>query len=71
MSTAPSMPKTYDLLSPDFDILQAIRTKLNELPIQLDIACIKRHQGRTKSWHELDLQAKINVLADRGQTDKI
>ena len=29
---------TYDLISPDFDILQAIRTKLNELPIRTDIA---------------------------------
>jgi hypothetical protein len=26
-------PTYYDLLSPDFDILQAIRTKLSELPI--------------------------------------
>jgi hypothetical protein len=33
---------TYDLLSPDFDIHQAIRTKLNKLPIlQTDIAHIK------------------------------
>jgi hypothetical protein len=29
---------TYDLLSPDFGILQAIRTKLNELPIRTDCA---------------------------------
>jgi hypothetical protein len=35
---------TYDLLSPDFDILQAICTKLNELPIQTDIAHVKSHQ---------------------------
>jgi hypothetical protein len=33
---------TYDLLGPDFDILQAIRTKLNELPIRTDIAHVKR-----------------------------
>jgi hypothetical protein len=56
---------TYDLLSPDFDILQAIHTKLTELPIPTDIAHIKGHQDRTKSWDELDLKAKINVLADR------
>jgi hypothetical protein len=29
---------TYNIVSSDFDILQAIRTKLHELPIQTDIA---------------------------------
>jgi hypothetical protein len=62
---------TYDLLSPDFDILQAICTKLNELPIRrTDIAHIKGHQDRTKPWHGLDLHAIINVLADQ-QADEI
>jgi hypothetical protein len=61
---------TYDLLSPDFDIRQAIRTKLNELPNPTDIAHVKGHQDRTKSWDELDRRAKINVLADR-QADTI
>jgi hypothetical protein len=32
---------TYDLLSPDFDILQAIRTKLNELPIQTTLHTLR------------------------------
>jgi hypothetical protein len=45
---------TYDLLSPDFDILQAIRTKLNKLPIRTDIANVKGHQDQTKQWHELN-----------------
>jgi hypothetical protein len=40
---------TYELLSPDFDILQAIRTKLNELPIPTDIAHVKGHQDRESS----------------------
>jgi hypothetical protein len=32
---------TYDLLSPDFDIMQAIHTtKLNELPIRTDITYV-------------------------------
>jgi hypothetical protein len=62
-------PTTYDLPSPDFDILQAIRTILNELPIWTDIAHIKGHQDRTKLWHELDLRAKINVLADQQADD--
>jgi hypothetical protein len=62
---------TYDLLRPDFDILQAIHTKLNELPIWTDIAHIKKgYQDRTKLRHELDLRAKIYVLADK-QADKI
>jgi hypothetical protein len=43
--------------------MQAIRTKLIELPIRTDIAHVKDHQDRTKLWHELDLRAKINVLA--------
>jgi hypothetical protein len=42
---------TYDLLlSPDFDIMQAIRTKINELPIRTDIAHVRGHQDRTKPW---------------------
>jgi hypothetical protein len=57
---------TYDLLSPNFDILQAIRTtKRKELPIRMDIAHGKGHQDRHKLWHELDIHEKINVLADR------
>jgi hypothetical protein len=42
---------TYDLLvlSPDFEVLQAICTKLNDLPIRTDIADIEGHQDRTKS----------------------
>jgi hypothetical protein len=58
---------TYNLqpTQPDFDILQAIRTKLNELPIQMDIAHVKGHQDRHKLWQELDIHEKINVLADR------
>jgi hypothetical protein len=50
--------------------MQAIRTKLNELPIRTDIPHVKGHQDRTKPWHKLDLWAKINVLADR-QADAI
>jgi hypothetical protein len=35
--TMPQTP-TYDLVSPNYDILQAIRTTLNDLPIRTDIA---------------------------------
>jgi hypothetical protein len=60
---------TYDLLSPDHDILQAIRTILNDLPIRTDIAHVHGHQDRHKLWHELDIREKINVLADRQADD--
>jgi hypothetical protein len=56
---------TYDLLSPDYDILQAIRTILIDLPIRTDIAHVRGHQDRNKPWHELDNREQINVLADK------
>jgi hypothetical protein len=56
---------TYDLLSPDHDILQAIRTILDNLPIRTDISHVHSHQDRNKLWHELDRREQINVLADR------
>jgi hypothetical protein len=52
---------TNDLLSPDFDIMQAIRTKLIELPIRTDVAHVKGQEDRTKLWHELDLRAKTQA----------
>ena len=55
---------TYDLLSPDHDILQAIRTILDDLPIRTDISHVHSHQDRHKLWHELDRREQINVLAD-------
>jgi hypothetical protein len=61
---------TFDLISPNFDILQAIRTTLNALPIQMEIEDVKGHQDRHKPWEELDARAQINVLADR-QADAI
>jgi hypothetical protein len=68
--TINAQTRTYDLLSHDFDILQAIRTKLNELTIRrTDIAHVKGQQDRTNLWHKLDLRAKINVLADRQADD--
>jgi hypothetical protein len=50
-------PTTYDILSPDFDILQAIRTKLNEQPIRTFIAHIK---GTPRS-HQVVARNKTNV----------
>jgi hypothetical protein len=54
---------TFDLLSPDYDILQAIRTiLLIDLLIRTDIAHVCGHQDRHKLWHELDNREQINVL---------
>jgi hypothetical protein len=61
---------TFDLLSPDYDILQAIRTTLRALPVPTIIEHVKGHQDTTKCWDKLDIRAQINVLADR-QADAI
>jgi hypothetical protein len=41
--TSNEQTPTFDLLSPDFDILQAIRTTLNELPIRTETSRTLRH----------------------------
>jgi hypothetical protein len=56
---------TFHLLSPDYDIMQAIRTTLKDLPISTEIYHVKGHQDQQKHWSELDPCAQINVLADR------
>ena len=58
------MTPTFQLLTPDFDIIQAIRTLINDLPIMVDIFHVKSHQDRGKSFNELTPYAKMNVLAD-------
>jgi hypothetical protein len=68
-TTNPQTP-TFDLLSPDYDILQAIRETVGALPIQIKVFHINGHQDRTKRWEELNAYAQINVLADE-QADKI
>jgi hypothetical protein len=61
---------TFDLLSPDYDILQAIHKIRCTLPIDIEVFHVKAHQDRTKRWDELDPYAQINVLADE-QAEKI
>ena len=56
---------TFHLLSPDYDILQAIRTTLEDLPLPTEIFHVKSHQDKNKKWDELNNFAQINVLADR------
>jgi hypothetical protein len=63
-------PLTFDLLSPAYIIMQAIRVTIKTLPIQTTIFHVKAHQDQHKAWEELDKYAQINVLADK-QADKI
>jgi hypothetical protein len=55
---------TFHLLSPDYDIIQAIHTLIKQLPIKVDIFHIKSHQDKHKPYDELTFDAQINVLAD-------
>jgi hypothetical protein len=62
---------TFYLISPDVDILQAIRMTIKApLPVRTEIAHVKGHQDRHKQWDELDIRAQMNMLADR-QADAI
>ena len=56
---------TFHTMSPDYDIIQAIRTLIPTLPIKLDIFHIKGHQDRTKAFEDLTPYAQLNVLADK------
>jgi hypothetical protein len=56
---------TFHLLSPDYDILQAIRTLLKKLPITTNIIHVKSHQDLIKPFEELTFEAQINILAVR------
>ena len=55
---------TFNMMNPDYDIIQAIRTIIPTLPIKLDIFHIKGHQDRTKAFKDLSPYAQLNVLAD-------
>ena len=56
---------TYSQITPDYDILQAIRSTVARLPIRTNIAHVSSHQDDKKQWHELDDREKVNVLADK------
>ena len=55
---------TFMMLTPDFDIIQAIRRLLKKLPIPVDIFHIKAHQDHEKPYDELNPFAQINILVD-------
>ena len=53
------------MLTPDFDIIQAIREMINTLPIAVDIFHVQAHQDRDKPFDDLKPFAQLNILADR------
>ena len=53
------------MMTPDYNIIQAICKIIPTLSIKLDIFHIKRHQDRTKAFEELSPYAQLNVLADQ------
>ena len=55
----------FNTMTPDYDIIQAIRKIIPNLPIQLDIFHIKGHQDHTKAFEDLSPYAQLNVLADQ------
>jgi hypothetical protein len=52
-------------LTPDYDIIQAIHTLIDQLPIPVNIFHVKSHQDRHKTYDELTFDAQINVLANQ------
>jgi hypothetical protein len=56
---------TFHLLSPDYDILQAIRSTIAAIPITTDIFHVKNHQDKQKPFSALTPDAQINVLAGK------
>ena len=55
---------TFHLLTPDFDIIQAIKTLITKKPIKVDIFHMKAHQDHDKPFNELSQFAQINILVD-------
>ena len=56
---------TFQLLMPDYDIIQAIQQLITEIPVPLDIFHVKAHQDHEKHFGELTPCAQINVLVDQ------
>ena len=54
----------FQLLTPDFDIIQAIWMLIHELPIKVNIFHVKSHQDRNHPFDKLTPYAQMNVLVD-------
>jgi hypothetical protein len=65
IQTVNEQTPTFHLLSPDYDILQAIRSTIAAIPITTDIFHVKSHQDKKTPYADLTPDAQINVLADR------
>ena len=52
------------MLTPDFDIIQAICKLILNLPITVDIFHVKAHQDQDQPFDELSPYAQINIMAD-------
>ena len=56
---------TFHLLTPDYDIIQAIQQLITAFPVPLDIFHVKAHQDHEKHFDELTLYAQLNVLVNQ------
>ena len=52
------------MLTPDFDIIQAIRKLIPALPIPVGIFHVKAHQDQDQSFDDLSPYAQLNIMAD-------
>lgn len=55
---------TFNTMTPDYDIIQAICMIIPTLPIKLDIFHIKEHQDQTTDFEALSPYAQLNIRAD-------
>ena len=62
--TNDEMTTTFQMLTPDFDIIQAIRKLIPKLPIMVDIFHVKAHQDQDQSFDDLSPYAQLNIMAD-------
>ena len=60
-----ALTPTFQMLTPDYDIIQAIHTTISKLPIKVDIFHVKAHQDRDKPFEGLSPYAQLNILADQ------
>ena len=54
----------FQLLLPDFDIIQAIHELIPKLPIKVDIVHVRAHQDWDKPYDKLTPFAQLNILAN-------
>jgi hypothetical protein len=55
----------FHFLTPEYDIIQGIRTLRASLPVPVIFAHVKSHQDQQHPYEELTPDAQINILADQ------